>query len=1118
MYKRANTSEPITTSARPFFSGHAATTPFFNVQPTLQTKAEDTQQEDSGEPVSTVIHEVESTASTEAPVPPPDEAPSDEGASRTIPAVQTKLTVGPADDPYEREADAIADRVVHGAYAPEPTPRQAAPTPLQRQTEDGEEEEVLQAKGDASGEAPDTVQEGIEQSRGAGLPLSQPTQEGMESSFGVDFSGVRVHTDSNAQSMNQQLNSRAFTHGSDIYFNSGEYQPDADSGRHLLAHELTHVVQQNPGLMRKTRDTSSTPNISTTDNKQIQASRSFGPVDFMPKGTTIHQSVLSLFVSENSDLFTEVKIPGATRHDVETGKVGVADFYKAAATGGMSRTIAINFDSDEPTYLRQDSKLQFGGGAYKHNVDAAPKGAKNSPKVRNAGLGPVEIKLGDLKPGHSAEAILGGPQVNNYIQGINNTASSIKTYLVSHGSESDGSGSWSPHPNALGKGDLTIPAKLTYPGGSGLSHSQLAVYENGKTKVVYNSGLKGAMYVYKHDTAGVWVYEWIPDTIPATTGSGDVDNVLRRLESEVIKPIQTKRKDSKPPSLAVHTARIQRAPKSTFPYKKWQGDYNNWQKSAQTLIGSEKEKDKEQILEALLEVESRSGNKVNLPGEVKHRAKGFGKIRHWNRLGGIYGWLRNTFDGVYTKFKKFSDKIKKKVRNLSRRLGSTSFGSWVKATAKVIFKIFKMVGAWTVHQVMEKLIGSLQEGLSNNLRKLVEEVTPEGVKSKVELFQERKAEYEQLIKEKQEELEKKIFGDKLALFDKLSEFEAIADKASTIVTVVEWGVRLLACAAPPAVGCLWNLAISALQAAFAMLIQTCWFTKKVYAPIINTIEPVKRFPTEVAAFVVEKANTVIPVPEGFEPLFAPIVIDTGEFKPDCDESSGPPLTPERAALLELLDEVGEDKFRAMLEVIAKRGAGPWVLLTVERIQALKEPLSKVELEELKSAAVATEGGIPIPLEEFLNNISQYSKREKKLIKEAKEAREAKETAKGGKGDATKGEDSGPEYKDPLYTPPGTIDQHLGVAFSALTPGDALEAGRVYPAPINIYLLIAVADGDSKYIVRLSNVSVKVKSVTDKEVIFINQKTFYAYYSESRFLEVPAKYEIPIPKERVLNYD
>ena len=183
-----------------------------------------------------------------------------------------------------------------------------------------------------------------------------------------------------------------------------------------------------------------------------------------------------------------------------------------------------------------------------------------------------------------------------------------------------------------------------------------------------------------------------------------------------------------------------------------------------------------------------------------------------------------------------------------------------------------------------------------------------------------------------------------------------------------------------------------------MWIQTCWFTKKVYAPVINSIETVKRFPAEVVSFVVEKAKSVIPVPERFDPIFAPIVIHTGEFKPDCDDASGPPLTPEREALLELLDEVGKDKFRA--ELIAKRGAGPWVLMTVERIQALKEPLGKANLEEIKAAAAAPDGGVPVQLEQFLTSISEYTKGEKKLIKEAKEAKEA---AKAGTSGGSKGE-------------------------------------------------------------------------------------------------------------------
>jgi hypothetical protein len=67
----------------------------------------------------------------------------------------------------------------------------------------------------------------------------------MESSFGADFSGVRVHADAQSDTLNQSLNARAFTTGQDVFFRQGAYSPGSSGGRELLAHELTHVVQQN---------------------------------------------------------------------------------------------------------------------------------------------------------------------------------------------------------------------------------------------------------------------------------------------------------------------------------------------------------------------------------------------------------------------------------------------------------------------------------------------------------------------------------------------------------------------------------------------------------------------------------------------------------------------------------------------------------------------------------------------------------------------------------------------------------------------------------------------------------------------------------------------------------
>jgi len=88
------------------------------------------------------------------------------------------------------------------------------------------------------------VSDQIRHTAGRGDQLPAKTLHEMNTGFGVDFSKVRIHNDSDAAQMSNQLEAQAFTHGSDIYFNKGKFNPDHSSGKLLLAHELTHVVQQ----------------------------------------------------------------------------------------------------------------------------------------------------------------------------------------------------------------------------------------------------------------------------------------------------------------------------------------------------------------------------------------------------------------------------------------------------------------------------------------------------------------------------------------------------------------------------------------------------------------------------------------------------------------------------------------------------------------------------------------------------------------------------------------------------------------------------------------------------------------------------------------------------------
>jgi hypothetical protein len=216
--------------------------------------------------------------------------------------IQAKLKVGKPNDVYEQEADRVADTVMRmpdpliqrqeeekteetaqakplvGTISPlvqrqadekeetaqaksliEPiTPlvqrqpqeekKDETAQMLQRQAADENKDETAQAKGtaDATPEVAPNLESRIQTMRGGGQPLADSTRTFFESRFGYDFGGVRVHTDSQAAETASHLNAQAFTIGRNIFFSAGRYEPHTTSGQWLLAHELTHTVQQSP--------------------------------------------------------------------------------------------------------------------------------------------------------------------------------------------------------------------------------------------------------------------------------------------------------------------------------------------------------------------------------------------------------------------------------------------------------------------------------------------------------------------------------------------------------------------------------------------------------------------------------------------------------------------------------------------------------------------------------------------------------------------------------------------------------------------------------------------------------------------------------------------------------
>lgn len=151
------------------------------------------------------------------------------GCAKNKSGLQRKLAIGASHDPLEREADRVANQVL---AAPAHSAMSGTPPRIQRFTGYSTGE---------SGTAPASVDRVL---GSGGRPLDSALQQDMGQRFGYDFSQVRVHTGTAAEQSAQDVNAHAYTVGHNIVFGGGQYAPESTAGRRLMAHELTHVIQQ----------------------------------------------------------------------------------------------------------------------------------------------------------------------------------------------------------------------------------------------------------------------------------------------------------------------------------------------------------------------------------------------------------------------------------------------------------------------------------------------------------------------------------------------------------------------------------------------------------------------------------------------------------------------------------------------------------------------------------------------------------------------------------------------------------------------------------------------------------------------------------------------------------
>ncbi len=167
-------------------------------------------------------------------------------------ALQAKLRIGQPGDIYEQEADRVAEHVMRM-----PDVSEAKDARIQRKCPKclkgprgllgkDKKEEKLQTK-EAHGKTPEVtpqIEANINALKGGGQPLPESTRAFFEPRFGHDFSDVRVHTDAKAAESARMVNALAYTVGCDVVFGAGQYAPETNEGKRLMAHELTHTTQQ----------------------------------------------------------------------------------------------------------------------------------------------------------------------------------------------------------------------------------------------------------------------------------------------------------------------------------------------------------------------------------------------------------------------------------------------------------------------------------------------------------------------------------------------------------------------------------------------------------------------------------------------------------------------------------------------------------------------------------------------------------------------------------------------------------------------------------------------------------------------------------------------------------
>lgn len=308
----------------------------------------------------------------------------------TNPNVQAKLTIGQPNDKYEQEADQVAAQVVQQINAP--SQKTAQPQRITGQTLQKKSTIQLSQNGAAvSGD----LEQSIEQARGSGQPLHAKTRVAMEQAFGANFRGVRIHTDSASDHLSRSIQAKAFATGQDIFFRKGTYQPESQQGQELIAHELTHVVQQNSGTVQRMSNT-----IQRDPNEYGNLEKDEESAAYKDVGKTLIAAYR--MISEATTALGK----GKNREAIKTALIGLVEVGVKVATSlsGIPGVIGIDgsdvvINATTSSVLQQGAKTGVGLGI--SAIESSPvqqlDRRKKATTTKGAIANKIHAKVGNLE-------------------------------------------------------------------------------------------------------------------------------------------------------------------------------------------------------------------------------------------------------------------------------------------------------------------------------------------------------------------------------------------------------------------------------------------------------------------------------------------------------------------------------------------------------------------------------------------------------------------------------------------------------------------------------------------------------------------------------------------------